>query len=164
MQKPTAYGASVLVLVLLLVLTQTGDLMIFAVQARDQHKRACLPPASDGQYSLDYNTASLLALEPSKVQDLVLGTVSIQLTNGFTQGPDEFCSGKKTYSAVAGDYIGLFSYAYCSVGVDLQRCTDCLQGGAQVIRDYCPNSCDGAQASSIDCCIRFERYKFCKAT
>ncbi|CAN0877911.1 hypothetical protein LINGRAHAP2_LOCUS12161 [Linum grandiflorum] len=161
MKKPSAYdGASVLVLVLLLMKTSA---------AGNQHEQACIPPGSNGQYSVVYNNARLPILKPSAMQDYVLREVSTEFTNEFRQGRrlEEFCtySGRNAYSAVAGDnYIDLFGYAYCDQGLNRQGCTACLQGGAQAIKQSCGNSCYGAQASSDYCCIRFEAVQFCQIT
>ncbi|CAN0877915.1 hypothetical protein LINGRAHAP2_LOCUS12165 [Linum grandiflorum] len=132
--------------------------------AGDQHKHVCIPPGANGDYSVSYNLASMPVDDPFTVQDYVMKAVTTLLTNRFTEGPADFCSGGNNYSAVAGSDIDLFGYAYCGQGLDRQGCSDCLQGGAQVIRQSCVSSCYGAQASSEKCCIRFEGVGFCKVT
>ncbi|CAN0877912.1 hypothetical protein LINGRAHAP2_LOCUS12162 [Linum grandiflorum] len=131
------------------------------VEAGDQHEQVCIPPGSNGEYSVAYNTARLPVENQAVVQDIVLGTIITQFTNLFTEGPDDFCSGENTYSAVTGHNIDLFGYVYCGQGVvDGLGCTDCLNRGAQVIMRNCPDSCYGAQASSENRCIRFEGVDF----
>ncbi|CAN0877907.1 hypothetical protein LINGRAHAP2_LOCUS12157 [Linum grandiflorum] len=159
MKKPAAYRASVLVL---LVLIQTGG-SISIVEAADQHEQVCIPPAANGLYNVAYNNVSLLVQKPAEVQDLVLQHTNDYLTRGFKKGPDEFCPKGRHYVVLKGGYpILLFSYGYCGEGIDRQRCSDCLHGAAQVIKQFCPDSCSGAQASSSDCCVRFEHDPFCQ--
>ncbi|CAN0877905.1 hypothetical protein LINGRAHAP2_LOCUS12155 [Linum grandiflorum] len=156
MQKSAAYRAPVLVLVLLLVV-----LMNSTIEAADQHRKVCIRPKSNGDYNIAHNTAKLPAENPATVQDLVLRKVKTQLANGFTTGPAEYCSRKSSYSGAAGDYIDLYSYAYCGQGIGRKGCSECLARGAEVIKQSCGRGCYGAQASSDDCCIRFEAASFC---
>ncbi|CAN0877904.1 hypothetical protein LINGRAHAP2_LOCUS12154 [Linum grandiflorum] len=128
MQKPAAYGASVLVLLVLIH-------SITVVEAADQHEQVCISPGANGEYNVAYNMDSLSVENPSEVQDLVLEVVNRQLSNGLRKGPDELCARGRDYFVVARrqSSIHLFSYAYCGQGMDRQRCFDCLTGAAQVI-------------------------------
>ncbi|CAN1827532.1 hypothetical protein LINPERHAP1_LOCUS31960 [Linum perenne] len=131
------------------------------VEAGDQHGQVCIPPEENDDYSLACNKASLPVDEPSKVQDYVLEGTRIEFTNGFKNGPGEYCSQKHYYSAVAGSLIGLYTFAYCGEGIDRQGCDDCLLGAAEAIKRFCLDSY-GAQASSNKCCIRYDGGKFCE--
>ncbi|CAN0877908.1 hypothetical protein LINGRAHAP2_LOCUS12158 [Linum grandiflorum] len=163
MQKPATYRALVLVLVLVVVLVLVKTSTV--VEAGDQHEQVCIPPGANGEYSAIYNKAILPVANPLTVQGLVLESINTRLTSSFTQGPIDLCSRVKTYSDVAGSTtVDVFSYAYCGQGVDRQGCIKCLQDGAQFIKQNCGSSCYGAQASSDNCCIRFEGASFCQVT
>ncbi|CAN1827528.1 hypothetical protein LINPERHAP1_LOCUS31956 [Linum perenne] len=71
---------------------------------------------------------------------------------------NDYCGPKNSY--LGGQDVELYTYAYCSHGVDREACRDCLVGAAEVIKKKCLNSY-GAQASTDECCIRYEGTSFC---
>ncbi|CAN0877909.1 hypothetical protein LINGRAHAP2_LOCUS12159 [Linum grandiflorum] len=160
MQKPASILVHLVVVLVLVLMNSTAE-----VASGDQHEQVCIPPGANHEFSVAYNLASLPVEKPSDVQDLVLEGTNSALTNGFTKGFPDYCSGLDTYFVVPGQNIDLFSYAYCSQDVlGQQGCIDCLNRGERVIKQNCPNSCYGAQASSKNCCIRFEGANFCQVT
>ncbi|CAN0877901.1 hypothetical protein LINGRAHAP2_LOCUS12151 [Linum grandiflorum] len=148
MQKPAAYRASVLVL--LLVLMETS------IKITSVDGGVCLDPGPSGTY----NVACSRATAPRLIQYLLDDIRHGYLINVFPN------SGTSCMNPVrdSTDHItgGGCGYVSCNEGTSSkERCTQCLESAIQVILSKCDARAFGAQASSEGCCIRYEDKSFC---
>ncbi|CAN0877913.1 hypothetical protein LINGRAHAP2_LOCUS12163 [Linum grandiflorum] len=154
MQKPAAYR----VLVLLLVLIMKTSIKITSVEGGDHQHAKCILPGPTGTYKVVCSRATVGVGHdaPGRLKHL-LDYIRSEYLNVFPHASTSCVNPIRnaTDPAIAG-----YGSAYCSKWT-ISTCGPCLQGAIRVIVDQCDGGAAGAQASSLECCIRYESNPFC---
>ncbi|CAN0877910.1 hypothetical protein LINGRAHAP2_LOCUS12160 [Linum grandiflorum] len=146
MQKPAAYRASVLVLLLVLLKT--------SIKITSADGVVCLDPGSGGTYNVACSRATV-SDAPRRLAHL-LAVIRYEYINVFPYATPCMNPLRRADQSIMG-----YGYAFCWKGTSRDSCLECLESARQVILGTCDPDVAGAQASSEGCCIRYENEPFC---
>ncbi|CAN0877900.1 hypothetical protein LINGRAHAP2_LOCUS12150 [Linum grandiflorum] len=147
MQKLSAYRASVLVLLLVLMKT--------SIKITSADGDVCLDPGPSGTYNVACGRANI-APEPEIIQKLLNGIRTEYILNVYPH--PTLCMYPIRYDHRE---IMVHGYAFCSKGTTGRGCDLCLGSAIHVIANTCDAGAVAVQASSERCCIRYESKPFC---
>ncbi|CAN0877906.1 hypothetical protein LINGRAHAP2_LOCUS12156 [Linum grandiflorum] len=157
MEKPAAYTASILVLLLVLMETSTKvtNGAVVGDGGDQQHAKVCLDPGPNGSYNV---ACSLIVGRHHSAERLkqLLSTIGSEYFN-----VPRLSSCMNPIRRDDGHAFMAYGFAFCSERTTYYNCYQCLQSAIQVILNKCDNRVAGAQASSERCCIRYESKPFC---
>ncbi|CAL1409042.1 unnamed protein product [Linum trigynum] len=139
-----------------LTVTTTIAIFFFAVLSFPDGKNpACITPDDEHLFNYACNKEKLPDTSKNVQKDL-LDFIDRKLHSynygGNLCDTDTPTGGLGTTFAVFGG---------CNDSRNVTECTTCLTGARGVVTQICPDAV-GAQASSKICCVRYEKYGFCK--